>query len=43
MNKPRCTNNDDTYCWIDNRKVMGITYKDTWGPFKEINTNIKIM
>jgi len=30
MDKPRCLNNDDRYVWIDNRKVMGVTYKGIW-------------
>ncbi len=43
MDKPRCTNNDDVYCWIDNRKVMGITYKGKWGPLVETVATIKTM
>ena len=30
MNKPRCYNDDDVYCWIDNRPVRAITYKGVW-------------
>ena len=40
MDKPRCLNNDDRYVWIDNRKVMGVTYKGTW---TELVTKTKIV
>ena len=43
MNKPRCLNNEDVYCWIDNRKVMGVTYKGKWGPLVEKVATIKTM
>jgi len=43
MNKPRCLNDEDVYCWIDNRKVMGVTYKGFWGPLVERVTTIKTM
>ncbi len=43
MNKPRCLNDEDVYCWIDNRKVMGVTYKGVWGPLVERVATIKTM
>ena len=43
MNKPRCLNDEDVYCWIDNRKVMGVTYKGIWGPLIEKVATIKTM
>ena len=43
MNKPRCLNNEDVYCWIDNRKVMGITYTGKWGPLVERVAKITTM
>lgn len=30
MGKPRCLNPEDEYVWIDNRKVLGVTYKGRW-------------
>lgn len=36
MDKPRCKSADDEYVWIDNRKVRGITYKNTWGELKQV-------
>ena len=43
MDKPRCLNQDDVYCWIDNRKVMGVTYKGKWGELVERVATIKTM
>jgi uncharacterized HAD superfamily protein len=43
MGKPRCINQDDCYVWIDNRKVMGVTYKGKWGPLVERVAKIKTM
>jgi uncharacterized HAD superfamily protein len=43
MDKPRCLNNEDVYCWIDNKKVMGVTYKGKWGPLTEKLIKIKTM
>jgi uncharacterized HAD superfamily protein len=40
MNKPRCLNPDDEYVWIDNKKVRGITYKETWGDLKYVTKEI---
>lgn len=39
MNKPRC-NDDQEYMWIDNRKVRGVTYKETWDNLKVVNKDI---
>lgn len=36
MDKPRCTNDDCEYVWIDNRPIRGITYKGEWGPIVEL-------
>jgi len=40
MGKPRCINKDDEYVWVDNRKVRGVTYNETWGDFKKVNKDI---
>lgn len=40
MNKPRCTNPDDEYVWIDNRKIRGITYTNKWGNLKKVTKEI---
>lgn len=40
MNKPRCTNENDEYIWIDNRKVRGITYKKEWNELKKVKKEI---
>jgi uncharacterized HAD superfamily protein len=40
MNKPRCINEQDEYIWIDNRKVRGITYLETWGDLKTVQKEI---
>jgi uncharacterized HAD superfamily protein len=39
MNKPRCTD-DQEYMWIDNRKIRGVTYKETWDDLKIVNKDI---
>lgn len=39
MNKPRC-NDEQEYMWIDNRKVRGVTYKETWDNLKVVNKDI---
>lgn len=39
MNKPRCKD-DQEYVWIDNRKVRGITYNETWGDLKTVSKEI---
>jgi hypothetical protein len=39
MGKPRCKD-DQEYVWIDNRKVRGITYKETWGDLKSKSSDI---
>jgi uncharacterized HAD superfamily protein len=40
MGKPRCKNNDDSYVWIDNRKVRAVTYTNIWGDLQLVNKNI---
>ncbi|CAG7580265.1 MAG: phosphoheptose isomerase [uncultured marine phage] len=37
--KPRCKD-DQEYVWIDNRKVRGITYTETWGDLKTVSKDI---
>ncbi len=42
MDKPRCTNPNDEYFWIDNRKVRGVTYTGVWSDLVEIETKIQV-
>jgi len=42
MNKPRCLNDEDVYCWIDNRKVRAVTYKGRWGELIEVDAKIEV-
>ena len=42
MDKPRCLNDDDRYVWIDNRKVMGVTYKGIWSELKPTTKTLEI-
>lgn len=39
MGKPRCKD-DQEYIWIDNRKVRGITYNETWSELKVVSKDI---
>lgn len=39
MGKPRCKDGQE-YVWIDNRKVRGVTYNETWGNLKTVSKDI---
>jgi len=39
MDKPRCKE-DQEYIWIDNRKVRGVTYNETWGELQVVSKDI---
>jgi len=41
MDKPRIQDGQE-YVWIDNRKVMGVTYLGIWSELKDVDAKIKI-
>jgi hypothetical protein len=40
MDKPRIKDGWE-YCWIDNKKIRGITYDGIWGNLKEVDAKIQ--